>query len=183
MLLYTPVSPLRKAKNKKDMPTVLERQLDPVVSVDRTIPARIPVFVESFAYPELQNTGRAEYDIYQIQKWPNAKELRLPRGSSHLVVPINRHTSCDMLYKYLLQVKLIENCLNLQDGEMIIRKHGKLYVDAFDGKGIFLLKSLFTHKNGSLYVPYVCKCSCDLVIRNFLITDKCIPEIYIGVFE
>jgi hypothetical protein len=165
------------------MPTVIERQLDPVVRVDRTILPRVPEIVKSFDYPELQNTGHTEYDLYQIQLWPKVKELRLPRGSKYLTVPINRHTTCDVLYKYLLEVKSIERCLNLQDGEMIIRKHRRVYAEAFSQKGVFLFKSLFRHKNGNICVPYVCKCSGDLVIRNFLITDKCIPEIYIGVFE
>jgi hypothetical protein len=183
MLLYTVVSPLRKSKNKKVMPTVLERQSDTVVSVDRTIPAKIPEFVKSFSYPTLQDVGPDQYDLFQVQMWPDKKEVNVLHGNERTVLPLNRHTPCNVLHCHLFESGLIDRCLNLQDGEMIRRKPRKVYVDAFGRKGVFLFKSMCRHTNGKFYVPYVCTLGHNLVIRYFLITDKCIPEIYVGVFE
>ncbi len=148
------------------------------VIVDRTCPARFPVWVGEVFLPELQIVGPAEYDLMQIELWrhecqkPSDKKApRLTKGKCSVLA----------LYKQDEEEGSLKNCLNLRDGEEIVKKQRITFKKAFGRKGVILLKTKVRNaKNGKFYIPYVCISGYELAIRWLCVDDRCDKDILVG---
>lgn len=112
-----------------------------VIHVDRSIRPVYPDWVKTVMHPELEATGPVEYELGTIDPWlhDDQKSGRTMEGHK--------------LYEYLREKKMLESCLSLRDGEEIQKKGRAIFRKFFQGKAVFLWKSVVQRRNGLLSVP------------------------------
>ncbi len=120
---------------------VSEAPLDTLIRVDRSIRPLYPDWAKTVMHPELEPTGPAEYDLTSVVLW-------LHDGQKN-----GRYMEGHKLYEYLKEKKMLESCLSLRDGEEIQRKGIAIFRKFFQGKVVFLWKSVVQDCNGSLRIP------------------------------
>lgn len=117
--------------------------LDTFIHIDRSIRPVYPDWVKMGMRPELELTGPVEYDLGTINTW-------LHDGQKN-----GRYMEGYKLYEYLKEKKMLESCLSLRDGEEIQKKGIAVFRKFFQGKAVFLWKSVVQDRNGYLNVPYL----------------------------
>ncbi len=120
-----------------------EPVLDTLIRVDRSIRPVYPDWMKTVMHPELESTGLVEYDLGTINPW-------LHDGQKN-----GRYMEGNKLYEYLKEQKMLESCLSLRDGEEIQKKGLAVFRKFFQGKAVFLWKSVVRRRGGSLNVPYL----------------------------
>ncbi len=134
-----------------------EKKLEPVpdtiVRVDRSIRPVYPDWVKTVMHPELEPTGLVEYDLGAVDPW-------LHDGQKN-----GRYMEGNELYEYLKEQKMLESCLSLRDGEEIQKKGPTVFRRFFQGKAVFLWKSVVQFRCGSLYVPCLCEGGDQVVVH------------------
>lgn len=136
------LGPVRKIVSFEKKP---EPVPDIIVRVDRSIRPVYPDWVKTVMHPELEPTGPAEYDLATINPWlhDGQKNGRCMEGHK--------------LYEYLKENGMLESCLSLRDGEEIQKKGIAVFRKFFQGKAVFLWKSVVQNRDGDFRVPYLCK--------------------------
>lgn len=129
-----------------------EPVLDTLIRVDRSIRPVYPDWVKTVMHPELEPTGPVEYDLGTIDPW-------LHDGQKN-----GRYMEGHKLYEYLKEKKVIERCLSLGDGEEIQKKGLAVFRRFFQGKAVFLWKSVVQYRRGRLHVPYLCEGGDEVVV-------------------
>lgn len=119
-----------------------QKQVDSIITVDRTIRPAYPSWMESVLYPELENTGPSEFDVSKLDLWLHAKQKA---G----VVTGN------VIHDYLKSNNMLEGCLGLRDLEEIQKKGIAFFREHFKGKAVFGWKSIVRGAGGSLSAPYL----------------------------
>lgn len=114
---------------------------DTIIRVDRSIRPVYPSWVKQVMHLELENTGPAEYDLFQLELWLHEDQKNGGRIEGH------------KLYEYLKNNKMLESCLSLRDGEEIQKKGLTTFRKFFGGKAIPLWKSVVQRVDGSVSVP------------------------------
>ena len=130
-----------------------EAPLDTLVRVDRSIRPVYPDWVKTVMHPELEPTGLVEYDLGAVDPW-------LHDGQKN-----GRYMEGNELYEYLKEQKMLESCLSLRDGEEIQKKGPTVFRRFFQGKAVFLWKSVVQFRCGSLYVPCLCEGGDQVVVH------------------
>lgn len=125
---------------------------DTLIHVDRSIRPVYPDWVKLVMHPELEPTGPVEYGLSAIDPW-------LHDGQKH-----GRSMKGNKLYEYLKEKKMLESCLSLRDGEEIQKKGLAVFWKFFQGKAVFLWKSVVQNRDGNLNVPYLCGCDGGVVV-------------------
>ena len=122
-----------------------EPVLDTLIRVDRSSRLVYPYQVVTVMHPELEPTGPAEYDLATIDPWlhDGQKNGRCMEGHK--------------LYEYLKENGMLESCLSLRDGEEIQKKGIAVFRKFFQGKAVFLWKSVVQNRDDDLFVPYLCE--------------------------
>lgn len=128
-----------------------EAPLDTLIRVDRSIRPVYPDWVKVVMYPELEPTGPVEYDLGTIDPW-------LHDGQKN-----GRSMEGHELYEYLKDKKMLEGCLSLRDGEEIQKKGLAVFRKFFQGKAVFLWKSVVQDRDGNLIVPCLCEAGDEVV--------------------
>jgi hypothetical protein len=130
-----------------------EAPLDTLIRVDRSIRPVYPDWVKTVMHPELELTGPVEYDLGTIDPW-------LHDGQKN-----GRSMEGHKLYEYLKEKKMLESCLSLRDGEEIQKKGLAVFRKFFQGKAVFLWKSVVQSRDGDLRVPYLCGDDDEVVVH------------------
>lgn len=136
------LGPVRKIVSFEKKP---EPVPDIIVRVDRSIRPVYPDWMKLVMHPELEPTGPAEYDLATIDPW-------LHDGQKN-----GRSMEGHKLYEYLKENGMLESCLSLRDGEEIQKKGIAVFRKFFQGKAVFLWKSVVQNRDGDFRVPYLCK--------------------------
>ena len=136
------LGPVRKIVSFEKKP---EPVPDIIVRVDRSIRPVYPDWMKLVMHPELEPTGPAEYELGTINHWlhDGQKNGRCMEGHK--------------LYEYLKENGMLESCLSLRDGEEIQKKGIAVFRKFFQGKAVFLWKSVVQNRDGDFRVPYLCK--------------------------
>lgn len=121
----------------------LEMSLDTLISVDYSIRPAYPDWVRMVMHPELGLTGPVEYDLGTIDPWLHDDQKN------------GRSMEGYRLYEYLKDKNMLEGCLSLRDGEEIQKKGLAVFRKFFQGKSVFLWKSVVQGRFGILVVPYL----------------------------
>jgi hypothetical protein len=66
-----------------------------------------------------------------------------------------RHTTGNVIYEDFKRNDSLKTCLGLRDGEEIQKRGIAVFRQFFDGKALFLWKSVVLNSDGHLFVPYV----------------------------
>jgi hypothetical protein len=119
-----------------------EAPLDTLIRVDRSIRPVYPDWMKTVMQMDLELTSPVEYDLGTIDTW-------LHDGQKN-----GRYMEGHKLYEYLKEKKMLESCLSLRDGEEIQKKGLAVFRKFFQGKAVFLWKSVVQDRSGHLYVPY-----------------------------
>ncbi|HEU0085615.1 MAG TPA: hypothetical protein VFQ59_01500 [Candidatus Paceibacterota bacterium] len=112
------------------------------INVDRSVNAKFPVWVEEIINPELQNSGPENYDLSSLELWLHDDQKNGVVGGN-------------TIYESFKVNNLLEGCLNLQDGLAIRAKGIMVFRELFQGKAVYLWKSVVQNRDGDLYVPYL----------------------------
>ena len=136
------LGPVRKIVSSEKKP---EPVPDTIVRVDRSIRPVYPDWVKTVMHPELEPTGLVEYDLGAVDPWlhDGQKNGRCMEGHK--------------LYEYLKENGMLESCLSLRDGEEIQKKGIAVFRKFFQGKAVFLWKSVVQNRDDDLFVPYLCE--------------------------
>lgn len=118
-----------------------EAPLDTIIRVDRSIRPLYPDWVQEVRHLELESTGPVEYDLGTIDPWLHEEQKNGRSMKGH------------KLYEYLKEKKMLKGCLSLRDGEEIQKKGVAVFRKFFQGKAIFLWKSVVQNRGGNLRVP------------------------------
>ena len=121
---------------QKSVPVVI----DSIIRVDRTSTLVYPDWVSKVLYPELENTGPAEYDGTRL---------------GHFLLPdqVNGVVTGNQIHEHLKQNNMLESCLGLRDLLMIKEKGIAFFRANFKGKAAFGWRSVVRRRDGSLDVP------------------------------
>ncbi len=127
----------------------LERMIaglvDTIIRVDRSIRPVYPNWAKTIMHPELEATGPAEYDLFEVEPW-------LHEGQKN-----GQHIAGYQIYKYLKEQKMLKSCLSLRDGEEIRKKGPTVFQKVFGDREILLWKSVVQHRDNRIAVPYIRK--------------------------
>jgi len=143
----------------KGAPLSPEAPLDTLIRVDRSIRPVYPYWVKTVMHPELEPTGLAEYDLTSVALW-------LHDGQKN-----GRSMKGNKLYEYLKDKKMLERCLSLRDGEEIQKKGIAVFRKFFQGKAVFLWKSVVQYRFGHLRVPFLCESDGKVVVGWYWLDD------------
>lgn len=116
--------------------------IDTIIRVDRSIRPIYPDWVQTVMHPEFENTGPAEFDLSEVEQWLYPKQKKS-------VVNGN------VIYQYLKDNNMLKTCLGLRDGEEIRKKGIDLFRKFFQGKVVYLWKSVVRRRVGLLRVPFL----------------------------
>jgi hypothetical protein len=98
----------------------------------------------SVLYPDLEYPGIAEYDVRDVNPWLHKMQTRKVGCTG------------DIIFNFLKEEKLLESCLNLQDGHAFQQQIGVgIFYEKFGYDFLYLWRAIGT-MYGSLYVPYLC---------------------------
>ncbi len=138
----------------------IEPPLDFIVKVDRSVKILYPDWMKKLMHHKLENTGPVEYDLSkQVELWLHKDQ------KNHVV-------SGNIIYDFLKTNKLLENCLNLQDGLAIQQKGIKVFCKLFQEKAVFLWKSVVRNQHSDILVPYLIKISDNVVLHWRLLDNR-----------
>jgi hypothetical protein len=124
-------------------PTPVIEVGDSIVRVDRTSELVYPGWVKEVLYPELENTGPAEYDATKLTLFllPD-QEIGIVTGKR--------------IYQYFSDGNLLQNCLGFRDLLEIQKKGVNFFQQNWNGKVVYGWRSVVRDHDGDLYVPYLC---------------------------
>ena len=125
----------------KGAPLSPEAPLDTFIRVNRSIRPVYPDWVKTVMHPELELTGLGEYDLGDVEPWLNDIQKNGCYIEGH------------KLYECLKEKRMLESCLSLLDGEEIQKKGIAVFRKFFQGKTVFLWKSVVQDRKGNLGVP------------------------------
>ena len=132
--------------------------INTIVHVNRSASPVYPAFVKAVMHPQLEHTGPAEFDLAKVKLWRHTGQKGWKVISGHII------------YRYLKNTVMIENCLSLLDGQGIQKKmQGRggirslmkgldLYQSFFNGQSVGLWKSVIRNNDGLLVVPCLNEC-------------------------
>lgn len=126
--------------------------LDTLIRVDRSIRPVYPDWVKTVIHQKLELTGPVEYDLGIIDPW-------LHDGQKN-----GRFMEGNKLYEHLKEKKMLEGCLSLRDGEEIQKKGLAVFQKFFQGKAVFLWKSVVQNRVGDRNVPYLAENDDQVVV-------------------
>jgi len=134
-------------------------QLDSMICVDRSVRPTYPDWVRIVMHPDLENVGPSEFDAAKLELWlhDDQKGLKWIKGQ--------------VIYEYLKEKKMLENCLGLSDLIAIQAKGIDFFRRYLAGKAVFAWKSVVRNRNGYLNVPYLCERG-DKVVLNWIWLDN-----------
>jgi len=116
--------------------------ISPIIRVDRFERPSYPRWLKKVMYPELENTGPAEYSVETIQLWLHDDQKSGAIGGN-------------IIHDTLKETSSLKSCLGLRDLEEIQKKGIAFFRKHFRGKAIFAWRSVVQYDNGGLYVPYL----------------------------
>lgn len=144
-------------------PTILEKPAlavsDNIIRPNRIVTQDFPDWVDKVLHPELQKTGPVEYDVTKLEQW-------LHNGQKN-----GKWIKGQVIYEYLKDKKMLESCINLADLLAIQTKGIDFFRQHFAGKVVFAWKSVVQHRDGRLYVPYLCDGGRGVVLRWHWLED------------
>ena len=118
-----------------------------IIRVDRSIRPAYPDWTGVVMHPELENTGPERFDLAKVRD-----NLWLHDGQKN-----GGRVTGQVIYDHLKSTDTLKTCLGLRDGEEIQKKGIEVFRQYFNGKAIFLWKSVVRHRDGGLSVPSLCE--------------------------
>ena len=116
-------------------------QFDSIIRVDRSVRPTYPDWARIVMHPELENLGPVEFDAAKLELW-------LHEGQKD-----GKWVNGQVIYEYLKEKKMLENCLGLSDLIAIQAKGIDFFRRYLAGKAVFAWKSVVRNRSGNLSVP------------------------------
>ena len=116
-------------------------QFDSIIRVDRSVRPTYPDWARIVMHPELENLGPVEFDAAKLELW-------LHEGQKD-----GKWVNGQVIYEYLKEKKMLENCLGLSDLIEIQAKGIDFFRRHFASKAVFAWKSVVRRRRGFLNVP------------------------------
>jgi hypothetical protein len=104
---------------------------------------RVANWVKRVMHPDLEATGPDEYDLATIEPWLHEGQ----KGGGRL--------AGNRVYEHLLKHNMLDSCLGLRDGKEILKKGMGAFRKVFDGKALFLWKSVVGDHGDGFHVPFL----------------------------
>ena len=125
-----------------------------LISVDRSIKPVYPKWMRSVLHLELEATGKASYDLAQVDLWlhEGQKDGKLIAGS-HIYERLEANHN-----------KMLKECLSLLDAEEIKKKGVEVFHRFFKDNAVFCWKSVLVHQNGYLLAPCIAADADNVVV-------------------
>jgi hypothetical protein len=108
-----------------------------------------PVRTRQIMHPELERAGPPKYSLLSIEQWLHYRQNSLVKGQ--------------VIYDFLVSTNALNAHLNLQDGLAIQKKGIAVFRKFFNGKAVFLWKSVVMRYRG-LGVPFLVEKGGEVVI-------------------
>jgi hypothetical protein len=115
-----------------------------VLVIDRSIAATYPEWKQELKFKQFENTGPTSVDLSTTIPYLHPKQKN------------GGHVGGTELCNFLESTGIIEHCLDLRFGEELV-KQPHLFPTAWNGKYVFLWKSVVLNRDGGVFVPYVCE--------------------------
>ena len=127
-------------------------QFDSIIRVDRSVRPTYPDWARIVMHPELENLGPVEFDAAKLELW-------LHEGQKD-----GKWVNGQVIYEYLKEKKMLENCLGLSDLIAIQAKGIDFFRRHFASKAVFAWKSVVRRRRGFLNVPCLCEGGDEVVL-------------------
>jgi len=114
-----------------------------IIHVDRSVRPSYPDWMKEIVYPELENTGPAEYDISLVEQWLHEDQKK------------GKWIEGNKIHSHLKNNDTLKTCLGLRDLEEIQKKGAVFFRKYFQDKAVFAWKSVVRNRGGSLGVPFL----------------------------
>jgi hypothetical protein len=119
------------------------------VYVNRSERPIYPLRTRQIMHPELERAGPSRYNLSSVEQWLHYRQNGLVKGQ--------------VIYNFLVSTNALNAHLNLQDGLAIQKKGIAVFRKFFNGKAVFLWKSVVKRYRG-LGVPFLVEKGGEVVI-------------------
>ncbi len=117
-----------------------------IVSVDRKVRPVYPDWKKRVMHPSLELSGPSKYDFYKI-------EVSFLHDED-----TNGTVKAFIIYEHIKKMKILELCLNLQDGKIFQQRGVVVFEKLFGKRMVPLWKSILLDKFGcsdNAHIPYL----------------------------